>query len=187
MGAQVALALVLLVTSGLMLRSFQKMRALDPGFDASSAITFRLGLPRTDYPDRTAMSAAHSAIVERLRTLPGVTGASAATCLPLSGRGYCFGIPVFVEGRVYAPGAIPPIVAVRTVASEYLETSGMRLVRGRRLERTDQERGDPPAVVNQAFADAFFQKGDPLGQRSGSAWWVRSRQRLSASRPTRRP
>jgi predicted permease len=165
MGAQVALALVLLVTSGLMLRSFQMMRALDPGFDPSSAITFRLGLPRADYPDRTRMSAAHSAIVDRLRALPGVTGASAVTCLPLSGRGYCFGIPVFVEGREYAPGAIPPIVAVRSVADGYLEASGMRLVRGRRLEHADQDRGEPSAVVNQAFADTFFQKSDPLGQR----------------------
>jgi putative ABC transport system permease protein len=165
MGAQVALALVLLVSSGLMLRSFQKMRAIDPGFDPSSAITFRLGLPSAEYPDRTRIIAAHSAILDRLRELPGVTGASAATCLPLSGRGYCFGIPVFVERRELPPGTVPPIVAVRSVAADYVETAGMRLVRGRHLERADQDRADPAAVVNQAFAAAYFPAGDPLGQR----------------------
>src|SRR5205807_3613545 len=72
MGAQVALALVLLVASGLMLRSFQKLRAVDPGFDATSTLTFRIGLARTDYPDRGRMVVAHRAIVERLAALPGV-------------------------------------------------------------------------------------------------------------------
>ena len=165
MGGQVALALVLLVASGLMLRSFQKLRAIDPGFDASSALTFRIGLPTADYPDRTRMIAAHRAILDRLAALPGVTSVSAATCLPLSGRGYCFGIPITVVGRVMPPGTIPPIVALRAVTGDYMETTGMRLLRGRRIERADVDHNEPSVVVNQAFVDVYFPKQEPLGQR----------------------
>jgi hypothetical protein len=73
MGTQVALALVLLVASALMVRSFQNLRAIDPGFDPSSALTFRLGLPDREYPDRRAAVAAHQAILDQLAALPGVT------------------------------------------------------------------------------------------------------------------
>ena len=167
MGGQVALALVLLVSSGLMLRSFQKLRAIDPGFEPSSGLTFRIGLPRTDYTDRTRIIATHRAIIDQLTALPGVTSVSASTCLPLSGRGYCFGMPVAVEGRVVQPGTIPPIVAVRSVAGDYMTTMGMRLLRGRRIERGDVERNEPAVVVNQAFVDAYMAKEDPLGRRIG--------------------
>ena len=167
MGGQVALALVLLVSSGLMLRSFQKLRAIDPGFEPSSGLTFRIGLPRTDYTDRTRIIATHRAIIDQLTALPGVTSVSASTCLPLSGRGYCFGMPVAVEGRVVQPGTIPPIVAVRSVAGDYMTTMGMRLLRGRRIERGDVERNERAVVVNQAFVDAYMAKDDPLGRRIG--------------------
>jgi putative ABC transport system permease protein len=175
MGAQVALAVVLVVASGLMLRSFQLMRAIDPGFDPASTLTFRLGLPRAEYPDRTRMIAAHRAILERLTAVPGVSRVSAATCLPLSGRGYCFGVPVFVEGRVLPPGTVPPIAAVRAIAAEYVEATGMRLLRGRGIGREDEERSQASVVVNQAFARAYFQQGEPLGQRvrlggTGTVW-----------------
>ena len=167
MGGQVALALVLLVSSGLMLRSFPKLRAIDPGFEPSSGLTFRIGLPRTDNTDRTRIIATHRAIIDQLTALPGVTSVSASTCLPLSGRGYCFGMPVAVEGRVVQPGTIPPIVAVRSVAGDYMTTMGMRLLRGRRIERGDVERNEPAVVVNQAFVDAYMAKEDPLGRRIG--------------------
>ena len=167
MAGQVALALVLLVSSGLMLRSFQKLRAIDPGFEPASALTFRIGLPRTDYAEPARVIATHQAIIERLTAVPGVTAVSATTCLPLSGRGYCFGMPISVQGRVLPPGTIPPITAVRSVAGDYMTAMGMRLLRGRRIERGDIERNDPSVVVNQAFVDAYMPKEDPLGQRLG--------------------
>jgi putative ABC transport system permease protein len=165
MAGQVALALVLVVASGLMLRSFQQLRAIDPAFDPSSTLTFRIGLPRSAYPDRVETKAAHEALLERLRTLPGVTAVSATSCLPLSGRGYCFGTPLTVDGQVVPPATVRPIVAVRTVAAGYLETMGMRLLRGRRIERGDVDRNDPNVVINQALVTAYFAKEDPIGQR----------------------
>jgi len=165
MGGQVALALVLLAASGLMVRSFQKLRAIDHGFDARSALTFRIGMPLRDYPNQPAVVAAQRAILDRLSALPGVTAASASTCLPLAEEGICFGSIMRVEGRVPVPGVIPPLVAYRAIAGGYLDTIGIRLTRGRRITRADDERGEPIAVVNQALASAYFPNQDPIGQR----------------------
>lgn len=71
MAGQVALALVLLIASGLLVRTFQRIRAIDPGFEAASALTFRLALPPSTYPERAAMAAVHHRLVERLTDLPG--------------------------------------------------------------------------------------------------------------------
>jgi predicted permease len=166
MGAQVAVAVVLLVASGLMIRSFQKLRALDPGFNAASALTFSIGLPDRGYPTRRAAVAAHHAMLDRLSALPGVTAISAGTCLPLAGG--CMGNTLRVEGRVYQPGTFPSVAMFRAVAGGYFETMGMRLLRGRSIDREDVERGEPIVVVNQALADRFFPQQNPIGERVAS-------------------
>jgi putative ABC transport system permease protein len=166
MGGQIALALVLLVSSGLMVRSFQKLRALDPGFNATSALTFSIGLPKREYPTRDAAVAAHHAILDRLSALPGVTAASASTCLPLAGG--CFGNTLRVEGRVYPAGTVPPIVLFRAVAGGYFETMGMRLPRGRGIDRHDVERHEPVVVVSELLANRFFPNQDAIGRRVAS-------------------
>jgi predicted permease len=167
MGGQIALALVLLVASGLMVRSFQNLRALDPGFDPSAALTFSIGLPTEEYPTRRDGVAVHHAILDRLSTLPGVTAVSASTCLPLSGN--CFGNGLAVESRPGEPFTARPFVFFRAVAGGYLEAMGVRLLSGRSLDRGDVERGEPNIVVNKAFADAYFPNADPIGQRVKSS------------------
>jgi predicted permease len=162
MGGQVAMALVLLVASGLMLRSFQRLRSVDPGFDATSVLTFRIGLPRSVYSDRGKAAAAHHAILDRLSALPGVTAVSASSLLPLSFFGS--GGALFVEGRSI-PRGTAPIVAARAVAGGYFEAMGMRLLRGRTINRRDIERNEPIVVVNQALVNVFFSDRDPIGQR----------------------
>jgi len=132
MGGQVALALVVLLSSALMVRSFQKLRAVDPGFDASSALTFAIGLPDSDYPTREAAVAAHHAMLDRLSVLPGVTAASATSCLPLTFPFGCSGNTLRVEGRVYPPNTIPPPALFRAVAGGYFDVMGMRILRGSR-------------------------------------------------------
>jgi putative ABC transport system permease protein len=165
MGVQIALALVLLVASGLMLRSFQKLRAVDPGFDAASTLTFRIGLPRTDYPDRGRMVVAHRAVVNRLSALPGVSAVSASTCLPLSEGQLCQAGPLFIEGHPLPPGAIPPFVAIRAIDGGYFETMRTRVLRGRGIGRSDVDREEPIVVVNQALVTIAFPGQDPIGQR----------------------
>ena len=103
MAAQVALALVLLVGSGLMVRSFMRLRAVDPGFDPHRVLTFNVALNATEFPGRLEAIAFHEALLERIRGLPGVESAGAVTCLPLSGS--CWGDPLQVRGRPIRPGA----------------------------------------------------------------------------------
>jgi putative ABC transport system permease protein len=165
MAGQVALALVLLVASGLTLRSFQKLRAVDPGFDATSTLTFRIGLPRIDYPDPGRIATAHRAIIDRLSALPGVTTVSASTCLPLSEQQLCQGGPLFIEGHSLPPGTIAPFVAIRAVDGAYFETMRMRVLRGRGIDRGDVEREEPIVVLNQALVNMAFPGQDPIGQR----------------------
>jgi predicted permease len=162
---QVALAAVLLVSSGLMLRSFERLRAIDPGFDPRSALSFEVGFPRSDYPDRPRLVAAQLSIIDRLTGLPGVTGVSASTCLPLSERQLCQGGPIFVEGREPSAGAIAPFVAVRAVAGDYFNVMGMSVLQGRGIERRDVEREEAIAVVNEALAQIVFPNQDAVGRR----------------------
>jgi putative ABC transport system permease protein len=180
MGGQVALALVLLVASGLMVRSFQKLRAVDPGFDATSALTFRIGLPRSDYQQQGRIVAAHQLILDRLASLPGVAAVAASTCLPLV-EGCNQGGPISVEGHVLPPGANPPIVLRRAVSGGYFEAMGMRVVRGRGINRSDVDRNEPIVVVNEALAAVSFPGQNPVGQRirlgnptlpPGAAGWL---------------
>ncbi len=166
MGAQIAMALVLLVASGLMVRSFQKLRALDPGFDPSSTLTFSIGLPDREYPTREAAVAAHQAILDKLAALPGVRAASGSTCLPLAGG--CDGNTLRIEGRVLPPGTIPPVAVFRAVAAGYFQAIGMRLVRGRSIDRADVDHREPVVVIDETLAKTYFPNQDPVGQRVAS-------------------
>jgi putative ABC transport system permease protein len=154
------------VSSGLMVRSVQKLRDRDHGFDASSALTFRIGLPDRAYPNRASDVTAHQAILDRLSALPGVTAVSASSALPLADR--WFGNTMLVQGRVERDDAVRPIVSFRAIAGGYVETMGMRLLRGRTIDRGDVERRELNVVVNQALVDAFFPNQDPIGARIAS-------------------
>src|SRR5262249_33127321 len=159
-------ALVLVVFCGLMLRSFQKLRAVDPGFDARSTLTFSIALPDREYASRRAAVAAHRAIADRLSEIPGVTATSAATCLPLST--FCLEQMVVPEG-VVDDGTLRPRALFYAVDGGYFDAAGIRLRRGRFIERGDVDRGAPVAVVNSALAQALFPNQDPLGKRLRSS------------------
>ena len=172
MGAQVALALVLLVASGLMVRSFQKLRAVDPGFNPASTLTFSIGLPQTKYQTRQAAADVHTNILERLSALPGVSNASATTCPPLAAA--CYGNGLRVEGEVLDSKRPQSFVFFRGVGAGYFEAMGMRLLRGRSLGRQDIDRREPVIVINKALADMYFPGRDPIDQRVKSGTLPRS-------------
>jgi predicted permease len=167
MGAQVAMALVLLIASGLMVRSFQKLRDVDPGFNPTSSLAFNVALPAATYPSRESTVAAHQRILENLTAIPGVTAASASTCLPLSGG--CFGNTLMVRGRPPLPNATLPPVVFRAVASSYFETLGIRVVRGRGITRSDVDQHARIAVISEAMAHRVFPSEDPIGQYVSSS------------------
>jgi putative ABC transport system permease protein len=121
MTAQVALALVLLVASGLMVRSVQQLRNIDVGFDPRSTLAFGIALPERAYETRERAARAHRAILDRLNALPGVISASASTVLPLNGTD--FGNGLLVENEVNNPNQLRRQFAwFRAVAGGYLET-----------------------------------------------------------------
>jgi putative ABC transport system permease protein len=165
MASQVALALVLLVASGLLVRSFLRLLAVDPGFDSRSTLTLQVGLPPERYPDRERVVAFHHAVLDQMAALPGVTAVSASTCLPLAPEAFCFGNTLAVEGRPRQRDRIPRPVAQRAVAGGYFEAMGIRLLRGRGLERADTDRREPVVVVNEAMVAAYFPDEDPIGRR----------------------
>jgi predicted permease len=149
-----------------MVRSFLRLRTVDPGFDPDSAVTFSIGLSDRDYTSRDAAVAAHRATLDRVSEIPGVAAVSASTCLPLSGG--CSGNTIRVEGRATTPGTTPPFSLFRAIAGGYFEAMRIRLRRGRTIDRGDVDRREPVAVVNQAFADKIFPNQDAVGQRVAS-------------------
>ena len=166
MGAQVAFALVLLVASGLLVRSFVKLRALDLGFDPSSRLTFQVGLPRSAYPDRERLVHGHQAILARVAALPGVRSASMVNCVPISGRGFCGGAPLFTEGEPPPRNdTVRPIVASRPVSASFFETMGMPLMAGRAITQADIDSNSPVTVINDTLMRTAFRGENPLGKR----------------------
>jgi predicted permease len=161
MAGQVAVALVLLVAAGLLLQSFARLRAIDVGFNASSALTFRVGLPSHDYPSRDVAVVAHRAMLDRLGQQPGVTAVSASTGLPLADA--CFGNALLVRGRTLAGSGTQPWGRICAVSEGYVRAMGLRLVAGRDLERADIDRSRPNVLVNQAFVSTILDNGDPFG------------------------
>jgi len=161
---QMALAVVLLVGSGLMVRSFMHLRAIDAGFEASPDIlTLSFGLPLSEYPDGPTAAAFSQALVTGIRGLPGVEAAGVVTCLPLDG--WCSGNHVSVEGRMVREGTLPPVVAVRRAGPDYFRTMGIEILEGRGLERADAEGGPPVVVISRSLATDYFPQEDPLGRR----------------------
>jgi predicted permease len=162
MGAQVALAMLLLVGAALMARSINSLRTVERGFDPTSALTMRIVLPARDYPTRAAAVAGHHALIDQLARLPGVSGVSAATSLPLRDR--CFYNTLVVRGRPFPPGTFGPLVRWCAIAGGFHETMGTALIGGRNVTRSEIERAEASVVVNQALVDVVFSDRPPLGE-----------------------
>jgi predicted permease len=162
---QIAMAFVLLVAGGLMIRSFVRLNRIDPGFDAENVLTFQVALSGERYSDANAESvvAFHGTMVERLEALPGVSSASGTTCIPLGG--WCYGDPLIVEGRPRAEGTIPPVVNFRRVLPGYFETMRIPLRAGRGIEAHDQESRTGAVVISEELARLYFPGEDPIGRR----------------------
>ncbi len=159
---QIALALMLLVGSGLAVRSFQKLAAVDPGFDPTGVLTFGLALPLLDYEAPESRLAFHRQVVDRLRALPGAAGAAAATTVPLGGE--VSGSGHTIEGRPLADGEVPPVFMWKRVSPAYFDAMRTELVEGRVFDPLDGERGAPVVIVSRAVARAHWPGESALGK-----------------------
>lgn len=153
--SQVALALVLLVGSGLMLRTFQALRTVDAGVQApGSVLTLQVSMPTAEIPDAREAGMLWGRIVDRISALPGVQRAGAVAGLPLSGQQNQSG--TWFEDFPIEEGALPDIIATRSAGPGFFEAMGIPILAGRTLERRDVEEAAPQVWVNAAFARRYF-------------------------------
>jgi predicted permease len=159
---QVAFALVLLVGAGLLLASFQKVLAVDAGFEADHVLTGSIALPLARYKDDAAVRNAHDIILQRVRTLPGVQAAGFTTTLPMSGN-YSDSV-ILAEGYQMAPGESLVSPSQVAVSDGYFEAMKTPLVRGRYFDRRDHETAARAIIVDERLAGKFWPGQDPIGR-----------------------
>ncbi|MEX2179317.1 MAG: ABC transporter permease [Gemmatimonadaceae bacterium] len=177
--SEVALAVVLLVGAGLLVRSFDKLNRVDPGFNPEGVITYQVVFPSTRYP-AASLPQQYAPILERTLAVPGVRGAAIASNLPMQGAGYA---SIAVEGRVVPDGAGRPPEDAQpfTVSPDYLTVMGLTLQAGRFIDARDVDGALDVAVINTEFARLYIPDGrDPVGARvtfgnpaaPDVAWWT---------------
>jgi len=161
---EVALALMLLVGAGLLVRSFVTLSTVDPGFDSTNVLTVQLNLPRSQYSELAVANALFDQILERTTARPGVEAVGLVSSLPLT-PGETL-IAFRIQGRA-APASREDLTAARPqlVSSGYLDAMGLRLVAGRFVTDQDTASSLRVFVVNEAFASAHFPGEDVVGRR----------------------
>ena len=161
--AEVALAVVVLIGAGLLMRSFVRLRSADPGFQPSGLLTLRVPLAggRNAAPDRRI--AFFQQVADRIATLPGVRTVGAVNGLPLTGLGG--GSTFTVDGRPAPPHEQRPVALLRSATSAYFRAMGIPLLAGRGLADSDTGQAPPVIVVNQTLARRFWPAGNPIGGR----------------------
>ena len=164
---QVALALVLLICSGLMIRTFQALMHVSPGFaEPNDVRTFRLYIPETQVPvaERDRVVHMEQEMVDKISALPGVSSVGFSTAIPMDGRDATD--PVFAEDRTYKEGELPPLRRFKFISPGFLATLGTPLVAGRDLTWTETYQKRPVAIVSENLAREYWR--DPasaLGER----------------------
>ncbi len=168
---QFALCLVLLIAAGLLMRSFARLIATDPGFRPENVLSLSLSLPGNGYPTAGSIRSFFQRLLERADTLPGVKAAGAATDLPLAvreSRGFA------MEDEQPEAAGLPMVVSHVNVFGGYFEALGIRLSRGRFLKRQDGMR-EPVVVINETMARRYWPGRDPVGRRM--KWGTRQSER----------
>ena len=166
--AELALAVMLLAGAGLLIRSFMKLQAVDPGFRSEQALTFELTLPDSRYADDGPRIQFFDQLLTRLSALPGARSASAVLGLPLSGLDLVLSFEV--GGRPPVPPSQQPAMQVRVATPGYFGAIGIPIKRGRGF--TDDDRAGTPRVViiTEAAARQFFPGEDPIGKKITLGW-----------------
>ena len=162
--AEVAIALVVLSGAGLLLRSFQALQQVDPGFIADGMLLFNVNLPEGTYPQGPHRVAFVRQAIAQLQALPGAKVVAAGTSVPLTARGNSAWFNIL--DRPLPPGQTPPGIPYRVITPDYFRALGMALVRGRFLTDQDGLAGTPSVVISESLARRFWPESggrDPIG------------------------
>jgi predicted permease len=161
--AQVALSLLLLVSAGLLIRSFDKLLKVSVGFKPERLLSLEYRLPRSKYKEPAAQWNFHRQVVEKLQEIPGVQSASLVRGLPFSGNGGTTSITL--ADREAPPKGQEPEVMFNTAMPNYFETIGIPFIKGRLFGNQDQVNTPGVLIINQTMAQRFWPGQDPLGKQ----------------------
>jgi putative ABC transport system permease protein len=160
---QVALALTLLASAGLLVRSFSRLMAVDLGFATTNVVTMRVDLPTGKYPDLAQWTGFHDRLLDAVAAVPSIQQAALGTSVPLGGSGSESG--VIAEGRpLPRPDERPAGCTFLSVSGGYFAALGMPLVKGRTFSSLDRDGSLPVAIVDRGLVDLFFPGQEPLGK-----------------------
>jgi len=159
----VALALTLLAGAGLLIRSFSRLVAMDPGFQPDHLLTFTLALPQSKYPNDTVRIAVFERLMTAIAGVPGVVSTGATSNIPFSGNWSTSSFNV--EGYQRPPNAPLPWGDMRVVTAGYLPTIRAPLKAGRQFTEADRMGGSPVCIVDEDLVRRFWPNSDPIGKR----------------------
>jgi putative ABC transport system permease protein len=159
---EMALAVVLLVGAGLLIRSYSQLQQVSPGFDPDGVVTFNLSLPQAKYPATPQISAFTTTLLSQLQSEPGVEAAAAIFGLPFAGG---FSASTSFRNPAKPDTADGPNAGMRIVSPDYFKTMKIPLVAGRLFDRHDDESAPEVVLINQQTARRFFAGEDPIGQQ----------------------
>jgi putative ABC transport system permease protein len=160
--SEVALALMLLIGAGLLLQSFRRLQAVDPGFSPRNLLTFSTFLPQSKYAGEVQVGAFFGDVMERIRSLPGVQGVGLTTHLPMRGGGDTY---FKIEGRPF-PDPQQKVTAINPrVSHDYFRTMRIPLLKGRYF--TEKETLEPlkTVIINESFERTYFENEEAVGRR----------------------
>jgi putative ABC transport system permease protein len=161
--SEVALSLMLLVGAGLMIRSFQKLHRVNPGFDSRNVLTMTAMVSRAKFPSPAQQVSFFEQVLERVRTLPGVESAGVVDDIPLDNGGSHQ--PVAIEGRPILPMSEQPEVDVRLTSAGYMSALHIPVVRGRDFNDTDIAGRPAVILISESMARQFWPGEEALGKR----------------------
>ena len=163
--AQLGVSLTLLIGSGLLARSFLKLRGANPGFRPDHVLTARVNLTGSVYSSRLRQVEFYERVLEKLRAAPGVVSAAVTTSIPLNGDGSPNSAVFRIENHPPAPRGQEPQTSLMAVSPDFFNTLSIPLVEGRLLGNRDRPGSPDTIVVNEAFRRRFFPNEDPVGHR----------------------
>jgi putative ABC transport system permease protein len=160
---EIALALMLSVGAGLLIRSLVRLQHVDLGFESSNLLTFQLSLPDARYADDNASRTFYQRLLERLQTVPGVQHSATAVSLPPDQVTVTDNFTA--EGQRYAIGDAAPVGTMMVVSESYFGALRIPLLRGRLFDERDRAGSEQVVLVNRTLADRYYPNGDAVGRR----------------------
>lgn len=175
---QVALSLVLLIGAGLLLRSFQRLLRVDPGFDADDVLTMNVSLPTVKYAQPQQQIAFFDELLRRVSALPGVRDAAISATLPLSWKRLT---PVLPEGQPSVPLAQRPFIDIEAISPRWFQTMRVPLRGGRDFTAADNAQAPKVVIVNETFARRFWPDQNPVGKHIVVGRWPEAAEVIGVS------